>query len=425
MPAKTTDIDHSTALAAPSEVVLHEWEQITTPLAAEDWRYLAGLNERLGEVLLLTPASAPGQVRLKAGHYVGRIRLPSGCQIEIRPKVRVDVIGVLMARAGLFGSFLPPLIIAAHAPADSLPTWLARVAEALLAEVESILLGGLRIAFTTHEDDSIHLRGKLNMREALYSLPASPQRSEIPDITVDGVENRVLRLACEQVAQQGLAEARRVGSVLRRLSAVSLDRDALHGLSRLTFTRLNERYRTALALAEVLLRCETITGGSGAAEFPGYVINMDHLFERVVINSLAAATAAGWQVSVQHPAVLDLAGAIEVRPDAVLTIDGEKRIVVDAKYKPAPTNADLYQALAYCHALRATRAVLVYPDLLPTQTHRIASPAMPLTDHNATHKAPQIVIVVLGLDLAGSATIIETSTQHLIMKLHTIASSFE
>ena len=50
-----------------------------------------------------------------------------------------------------------------------------------------------------------------------------------------------------------------------------------------------------------------------------------------------------------------------VRPDIVLRQGEQKLLVVDAKYKLDAHIADVYQALAYCHALGLSRAVLVHP----------------------------------------------------------------
>jgi hypothetical protein len=47
---------------------------------------------------------------------------------------------------------------------------------------------------------------------------------------------------------------------------------------------------------------------------------------------------------------------------------GQPRLILDTKYKTfdgAPTKADRNQVFMYCHALRVSRALLIYADARP------------------------------------------------------------
>jgi 5-methylcytosine-specific restriction endonuclease McrBC regulatory subunit McrC len=58
---------------------------------------------------------------------------------------------------------------------------------------------------------------------------------------------------------------------------------------------------------------------------------------------------------------LDLGKKITIRPDILIYLDDSPYLVVDAKYKLSASQEDLYQMLAYCHAVGINQAVLVHP----------------------------------------------------------------
>ena len=97
-----------------------------------------------------------------------------------------------------------------------------------------------------------------------------------------------------------------------------------------------------------------------------FVVDMAKVFEDFVATALAEAWAARpGATRPQYPATLDVEGDISMRVDVVHTVDGRPRIVADAKYKLESAsgrypNADHYQMLAYCTALRVPVGWLVY-----------------------------------------------------------------
>jgi 5-methylcytosine-specific restriction enzyme subunit McrC len=107
---------------------------------------------------------------------------------------------------------------------------------------------------------------------------------------------------------------------------------------------------------------------AGTVPTPAFLLDMERVWERYVTRAVVdafAGTAANVSVQVGHAAGRDDRGrVIRMRPDVTVDRGGRPRVVVDAKWKRPGRGAaaeDLYQVLAYCAALGAERAVLVYP----------------------------------------------------------------
>ena len=95
---------------------------------------------------------------------------------------------------------------------------------------------------------------------------------------------------------------------------------------------------------------------------------MDRLFEDVVVEGLRGHLAREGKWS-RQPAWLhlDVEDRVPIRPDVVWYRAGRPPLVLDAKYKATTIakNADLYQMTAYCQAIGARRAVVIYADVEP------------------------------------------------------------
>ena len=72
--------------------------------------------------------------------------------------------------------------------------------------------------------------------------------------------------------------------------------------------------------------------------------------------------APHFEILSHDPANLDLARHVIVYPDAVVRENGTPIAVVDAKYKLAAAEQDVYQVITYCHALGLSTAFLVHPE---------------------------------------------------------------
>lgn len=390
------------------DIILTEWQSAIVTLSAPDVRYIAELANRYDSALLtLTPQG--GDVYLaRASHFVGILRLPDGRTLEIRPKVPVGNVFAMLNKVNALGAFLPTL-----ANVDTFAGLLDILLDQFARELELILRHGLLRGFATQQDVSVMIRGKLDLSETLRQAPTLRHHSESSDATSDILENQVLCLACQFIRTHlplSVEHERRFEAFLQKLSHLSTANICRDAVKRVQFTRLNEYYRPALALVELLLADQAPTTDGTRTQHPSFLVDMNTLFERYTTILLQEYIDGRIVVNVQASYPLDHTGLLTVRPDMVLSAKQGAVVPVDAKYKLYSHNEDIYQMLAYCHALHTTRAVLIYPFAARPQRVEIESKG-----------GVNFVIVVLALDLTGDVTIMRnnamqlaTAVQHIV-----------
>ena len=154
-------------------------------------------------------------------------------------------------------------------------------------------------------------------------------------------------------------------------------------------TRLNDRrlpsrarcWQPAYDLAVDILRGFGGTFDPKNLVAPGYVVKTWQIWEDLVSVGLRLSFGTR-RLAVQPRYTLGYrkgagqASPVKVTPDCVLSIDvdeGRRPVVVDAKYKGnvhwadrSVASSDLYEALAFSRATRATDVVLIYPMTIGT-----------------------------------------------------------
>jgi 5-methylcytosine-specific restriction enzyme subunit McrC len=214
------------------------------------------------------------------------------------------------------------------------------------------------------------IRGRVRFANQISRSSALPLPVEVSydDYTTDILENRILKSAAHAL----LRFPRVPALARRRLLQLRAGLDEVKLLERPRelqvplATRLNERYRPALRLAELILRGRSLHGSAGASTSTGFVFDMNKIFEDFLSTALSEALQPhGGYVRTQAIAPLDLAGGVSIKPDLLWCAGGVPRAVIDAKHKELtdagmPKAGDAYQMLAYCTALKMPRGYLVY-----------------------------------------------------------------
>jgi 5-methylcytosine-specific restriction enzyme subunit McrC len=245
-----------------------------------------------------------------------------------------------------------------------------------LRTIEQGLLRGY-----VHLDERLTtIRGRIRFGDQIARSATLPLPVEVSydDHTANIVENQIIR-----TATLALLRLPRIPTVARRrllrLRALLDEIDVLarpREVKAPPFTRLNERYRPALRLGELILRASSIEISRGAISSTAFLFDMNRVFEDFVSTSLRESLQAyGGEVQFQNTLKLDEDGRIPIRPDVIWRQSGRPRAVIDAKYKALrPTgmpNADAYQMLAYCTALGLRCGFLVYAKDSGEQTQNL------------------------------------------------------
>lgn len=339
---------------------------------------------------------------------VGAIALP-GLEVHVAPKIPIARVVFLMehTRAGLRWR---------QETVD-----VERAAELLVAVVEAFerltsraLQQGLLQGYRSIDEALPVVRGRIRESDQLrkrFGLPL-PVEVRYDDFTVDTAENRLLRAAVTRARRlPGLP--RNLRHRLLRLDLQLTDVTPVNNRGALETwrpTRLNARFHHALRLAEVIVESSSFEPSGTGLTVTGFVLDMAKVFEDFVCAALGAALRRhGGTVQTQDPWFLDRAGEIAMKPDLVWYDDvGLPRAVTDAKYKAEKPdgfpNADMYQLLAYCTALRLPVGHLVYANGNEARRSHLI-------------RGVDVVLQAHTLDLAGLPAAILTAIDDLASKI--------
>lgn len=305
----------------------------------------------------------PGRWQLRSDARVG-IAIGHGWEVRVHPHLDVPQLFFLLSYA------LDPRGWLDHradftAHPDLFDAVAAGFSYHALRAVEQGALRGY-----VHVEDALPtVRGRIRFGDQIARSADLPIPVEVSydDYTADVVENRILKSAA--LALLGLPRA--PGLARRRLLKLRALLDEVSPLARPNevrvppFTRLNERYRPALRLAELVLRASSLRGSRGQIASIAFTFDMNRVFEDFLSVALRESLCVhGGEVRLQARARLDEAGTVSFRPDIAWWAGGRPKAVVDAKYKSLDPSGmrieDAYQMLAYCTALGLDRGYLVY-----------------------------------------------------------------
>jgi 5-methylcytosine-specific restriction enzyme subunit McrC len=380
--------------SAPGLIVLQEFETVEAALAPAAHNLL---RSRYAGQIEVTATGQPGVYRIAAHQHVGRISLPGGGMLVIRPKVGVTNLFYMLSAEPRLARFEQP-------PADLAPNpeIFSFVLAMLVQRVEHLLSAGLLQGYVPREEDLPFVRGRIVLAAQLR------RHGELKDrhvcayaaFTPDTPENQVIAAtlralpALLQPAGE-TALARRARALLARVAEVSpLSRaEALALLPRISIHRLNASYAPVLGLCRLALHHLTLAEQAGPHPFASFLVDMPRLFESFVTARLRTGLApAGLRVVAQRHDYLDEARRVGIRPDVLVYPTGSPAptLVLDAKYRRLPAGAehdlsrDLYQVSAYLDRYQLRRGVLVYPQFEAAEQTELRLRGTPKQLHVAT-----------------------------------------
>jgi len=346
-----------------------EYRPAMLRLAAADLDYLldlvrAGARDSTEARVLqsIAPTREPGVFAVTPGPFVGRLGLPSGEWIDFRSRFPLGDVVELIRQSGrrpVRTGTLPVAAAARHFLIDAIALAYAR-------EVEHLVGRGLAKGYEPVRYERPPYPGRLDVARHVGKLAARPDRlaTVARRLTVDVRENRALAAALDVLARVPLerdaaARIAALGPAFRRVSRESWRAD---DIGRIRLTNLTTRYRQALALAEVIMRSQSLAPTSAGLTGGSLLFHMPKVWETYVAQWLRRA----WpHHEVRAPYTFPLTGDGQTA-EADATVWGDDGLVAlyDAKYKwpdHAPDRADVYQMVTYCERLGLAECTLVYP----------------------------------------------------------------
>jgi 5-methylcytosine-specific restriction enzyme subunit McrC len=363
---------HATRATQHDTLVLQEFESRTVPLPPQA---VTVLRSRYAQQIEVATTDRPGYYRVAARQHVGRLSLPGGGMLVIRPKVGVaNLFYMLSAEAGLARFEQPPADLAPD------PEIFSFVLALLVKQIERLLRQGLIQGYVPREEDLRVIRGRIVLSEQLRKHGDLKDRHvcayaaftpDIPENRVIAATLRYLPALLEPAGESTLA--RRTRALLAHFADISVvsRAEALRLLPRITIHRLNAGYAPVLSLCRLALHHLTLAEQAGAHPFASFLVDMPRLFESFITARLRTGlTAHGLHVVAQRRDYLDEARRVGIRPDVLVYPAGGAAplLVLDAKYRrlaaggESDLSRDLYQVSAYLDRYQLRRGVLVYPQ---------------------------------------------------------------
>ena len=399
-------------------LTLREYGSEVLALTSEE----AGALNRVGggAYLSVEPEELAGHWRVTASSYVGSINV-GGLQVLVRPKIPLRNLFLLL-EVGLRDRDWHDEAVRYETTLDLLPalvSFFARTTETTLAR-------GLYHSYREHNDRLVAMRGRVDIRRQLAQPGVVvPIHCKFTEFTADLIENSYLKAAVSRalrVAGVQPIDRRRLMQHLVTLEDVDHVRHHHVDHDRVVFTRLNEHYRPALRLAQLVLANLTLQDAIGETQASSFMVDMNKLFERFVTERLKRALRGRLDVKSQHSDRLDEERTVTIRPDLLFRLRGSPKFVADIKYKLTDDAAggrtsDYYQLLAYTTALDVAEGVLIYclDANLPDEAQDTGFTAAP-----PSAEAPNALLQPVAVR-ASTAAVSSVRIRHAGKVLHTYA----
>lgn len=324
---------------------------------------------------------------LKWDSYVGVLETPCGTRLEILPKHHEQDDCVVKSRQLLWKLIQNALQLKPRkAGAANVETFDAPLSEWLmeqfLYELDLLLKRGLRFDYQRIEEEQRYLRGQLNVVAQMRQPPGRQHNFSIRhDIFVpDRAENRLLKLALEQVAKLTKNDQNwRLAIELQALLAsIPHTRNIAQDLGAWSEDRLMSHYKPIKPWCELILSQHMPLAVAGKTSGISLLFPMERLFERYVQNWLNRRLTTEAQMRTQsgNRYLCEHEGKSRfcLRPDILIDLPSQ-RWILDTKWKRIDSQkhesnyyvsqADFYQLFAYGHKYwndtNAPKLVLIYP----------------------------------------------------------------
>lgn len=324
---------------------------------------------------------------LRWDSYIGVLETPCGTRLEILPKHHEQDDCVVNSRQLLRKLIQNALqlkprkagVASVEAFDAPLSEW---VMEQFLYELDLLFKRGLRFDYQRIEEEQRYLRGQLNVVAQMRQPPGRQHHFQIRhDVFLpDRAENRLLKLALEQVAKltKSAVNWRLAAELQAFLASIHSSRNIAQDLNAWSDERLMSHYKPIKTWCELILSQHVPLAVAGKANGMSLLFPMERLFERYVQDWLQReltteakmVAQSGSRYLCEH----DRKRMFCLRPDMLVDLATE-RWILDTKWKRLDSRerdkyyhlsqADFYQLFAYGHQYQTDEGVpnliLIYP----------------------------------------------------------------
>jgi 5-methylcytosine-specific restriction enzyme subunit McrC len=314
----------------------------------------------------VVPTRRPQRFRVTAQGVAGVLLTPH-LRVVIRPKIPAANLYLLLDPDA------PPDAIADVSGAEPGTEAIDFLARRLADGMRARVAGGLPHGYVERTDQQPFLQGRLDVAAQARESHAGRDRFHVArqEFSPDSPFNRLLKATAEAVVASPFvtsaarAALRAAVAGYAEVQSAPLDPAAFDAIA---LDRLITPDRSLFELCRLLARGQRPTDAVGEVAAPGFLLDLERVFERYVERGLARhflATEFEMQCEFcYHGPIPAGQPPLTGRPDLVIRRGKEPTSVLDAKWKALdgpPPAADVHQALAYAAGLGCRDVRLVYP----------------------------------------------------------------
>lgn len=247
--------------------------------------------------------------------------------------------------------------------------------EVLIAHYANILLNALQRhiphQYETQEDNLSTIKGRILFAKNHLVNTANLARTycQFDEFTPDNILNQTLKFVSH--ALQGLTTVSQTRQKLLKINAVyedvTLRPVAYAETQKIILNRNHTMFKKPLELAQMFLQNSTISLHNHTFTNLAILFDMNKLFEEFVATALEQAFPGQVKIQNKLKIIEDIDGipgtSYTIRPDILFGKD----TIIDTKYKrlslpeDKPSEADIYQMLAYSKFYGVKNIILCYP----------------------------------------------------------------
>lgn len=314
----------------------------------------------------LSPVAGQKEYEVYADNIVGAIKLPSGIEFFIEPKIPLpNVFKMLSFVEGLYN----PLAEKVHYSKDM--GLFDIIANMYGQELKLFARKGLKSEYMFLEETKRKIQGRILIGKSIKQSKIYDGQviCRFNELSVDTFKNRAIIKAGKALIRSSLIKSgtkKMIGTSLNQLPIGSIkDSFDILNFGQISFDRSTNHYKRIIFLSKFILERMAFSQKSGDNPFPGFLLNMASLFEKYVESSLKQHFKGEICVRPQIKDNLDLNYEVSIQPDFLFFKETKVICIADTKYKnfseKSFVEADVYQMMAYLIRHKCKHGYLVYP----------------------------------------------------------------
>ena len=341
-----------------------ENRSVCLSLSPEDVAFFS--RQSLKHRFSLQPVPGSNDFEVYADNVIGAIRLPSGLEYFIEPKMTLP--NVLKMLSYIEGQ-LSPISDNVHFAKDM--GVFDVLAQLFAVELQALARVGLKSEYIFKVENRGKIQGRILIERSVKACQIYNARvfCRFNDLSVDTPRNRAVLAAARSLLRSPFVKDRTRKSLvaaLNRLPTAAIGNEfQISDFAKLTFDRSTNHYKRIIFVAKLILQGMSFSQSSGASPLPGFLLNMASLFEKYVERALKTHTDPAVVIQAQKRDDLDASGEIAIKPDLVFSQNGRVVRIADTKYKNFTENGftetDVYQMMAYLIRHDCAEGFLIYP----------------------------------------------------------------